>query len=291
MSALRCSTASIHLMPTLGMPWSARVARARDAFFAACAGNAVCGGANIDLVGLYQIALVRLGQATPNISLPAALHLPGDDVRLTSSLFEEVVGRVPAHYPTFYPALTARYSSDSMTATSHRLAEALTALLAGAKQNGNEGAFAAVERRDLPRFREKTTDDASALDLALLPPGVCADWSALATSARKSPSHTDVPTLVLQGEFDPDIRPDDSRRVVDRLGSNARRIDFVGIGHSVRHYSPCAEAVVASFIGLPDRMPDTLCASVRPRRSRIAPSVVRKRPKTTPGRSCEPTEG
>jgi alpha-beta hydrolase superfamily lysophospholipase len=92
---------------------------------------------------------------------------------------------------------------------------------------------------------------------------VCADWLVLGPSPEV-PSNTEVPTLVLQGEFDPNSRPDDSRRVVDRLGSNARRIDFVGIGHSVWHYSPCAEAVVAAFIGSPDQRLDAACTSMRP---------------------------
>ena len=132
----------------------------------------------------------------------------------------------------------------------------------GPKRTGNEGAFVAVECRDRPRWREPVADEASPLDLALLPPGTCADWSALGSSPEV-PRDTRVPTLVLQGEFDPNIRPDDSQSVVDRMGRNARRLDFAGIGHSVRHHSACAATLVAAFIGSPHQALDAVCAAVR----------------------------
>ena len=243
-------------------PWSARVASARESFFAACRADRGCSTFYPDLTATYRETVERLGRDAPPVSLPAALHVSGDVVRLTPSLFEEVVGRL-VYYPPFYPGLPGL-----VVATSNGdlvpIREALTTLLTGAKQAGNQGAFVTVECRDRPRWREEMADRASALDLALLPPGVCADWSALGPGPEV-PRNTKVPTLVLQGEFDPNSRPDDSRRVIDELGSNARRLDFAGTGHSVRHHSTCAQALVAAFIGLPDRVLDAVCASERPK--------------------------
>lgn len=77
------------------------------------------------------------------------------------------------------------------------------------------------------------------------------------------PRDVGVPTLVLQGEFDPNIRPDDTRHVVERMGRNVRQIGFIGVGHSVRHHSPCAQNLVASFIGSPDQSLNAACATER----------------------------
>ena len=101
---------------------------------------------------------------------------------------------------------------------------------------------------------------ASPLDLALLPPGTCSNWSALGPEPEV-PRDAAVPTLVLQGEFDPNIGPEESRHVADLIGHQARWIEFAGIGHSVRHYSACAQEIVAAFIAAPDRRLQEACAS------------------------------
>ena len=131
-------------------------------------------------------------------------------MRLTPSLFEELVGRM-VYYPPFHPGLP-RLIEAVRDADMSPVGTALTTLLAGAKRNGNEGAFVAVECRDRPRWREAAVAGASPLDLALLPPGICPDWSA-AGPEPEVPDSTSVPTLVLQGQFDPNIRPEQSLRV------------------------------------------------------------------------------
>lgn len=159
-----------------GMPWSARVALAREAFFTADRARGGHTARVPDLASLYNEAVQRLRRDEPSVSLPPSLRVPGDRVRLTPSLFEDVVGRL-VYYPPFYadlPRLIAATHEGDLS----RAAAALTTLLAGAKRTGNEGAFVAVECRDRPRWREASTAGTSALDLALLPPGVCAEWSA-----------------------------------------------------------------------------------------------------------------
>ena len=238
-------------------PWSARVAQARDAFFAACNHDMACAAAYPDLAGLYGAAVARLQQEAPLISLPRDLHAPGDQVRLTPLLFEELVGRL-VYYPPTYAGLP-----HLVAATRHGdlkpAASALATLLAGAEQNGNEGAFTAVECRDRPHWREPAAPQANPLDLALLPPGVCAKWSAPGPEPEL-PRDTAVPTLVLAGQFDPNIGPEQSRRVADHLGSNAHWVLVHGVGHSVRHFSPCAQLLVAAFIARPDQVQSTGCA-------------------------------
>ena len=173
------------------------------------------------------------------------------------------------YYPSFYPGLPHLIEAVRDGDMSP-VGAALTTLLAGAKLTGNEGAFVAVECRDRPRWRETAAAGASPLDLALLPPGVCPDWSA-AGPEPEVPHGTSVPTFVLQGQFDPNIRPEQSRRVADLIGSQARLIEFAGIGHSVRHYSPCAAGVVTAFIAAPDQELQAACATSP---LRIEPSAL-----------------
>ena len=235
-----------------GMPWSMRVAHAREAFLAACRAGADCGDS-------YRQAVARLEQEAPIVPLPQELRVPGNRVRLTSSLFEEVVGRL-VYYPPTHAELphliTATRDGDLRP-----VGAALAALLQAAERNGNEGAFVAVECRDRPRWRDPAVPDASPLDLGLLPPGVCASWSAPGPEPEV-PHDTAVPTLVLAGQFDPNITPEQSRRVADRIGPKARWILFAGIGHSVRHFSTCAQTLVAAFIAQPGQRQDTACAAM-----------------------------
>lgn len=240
-----------------GMPWSARVARAREAFFAACAADPACKAAHPDLAGLYRDAITRLGQAAPTLPLPPTLRVPGDHATLTPSLFEEIVGRL-VYYPPTYADLP-RLLAATRDGNDGPVGAALAALLTGAMRDGNEGAFVAVECRDRPRWREPAANGASPLDLALIPPDICAAWSASGPEP-KVPRETAVPTLVLAGQFDPNIGPDQSRAVADVIGRNAHWLMFAGIGHNVRRFSPCAAGIVAAFIEAPQQARDTRCA-------------------------------
>ena len=242
-----------------GVPWSMRVAQAREAFLAACAANPTCEAAYSDLPGAYRQALARLEQNAPDVPLPPDLHVSGNRVRLTPSLFEEVVGRL-VYYPPTHAELP-RLITATRDGDMRPVGSALSALLGGAERNGNEGAFVAVECRDRPRWREPAAPGASPLDLGLLPPSVCAAWSALGPEPVV-PDDTAVPTLVLAGQFDPNITPEQSRRVADRMGPKARWVLFAEIGHSVRHFSSCAQQLVASFIARPDVRLDATCAGM-----------------------------
>ena len=73
------------------------------------------------------------------------------------------------------------------------------------------------------------------------------------------PTGTDIPTLVLGGQFDPNASLPLSRHVAELIGSHARWVEFPLIGHSIRHRSPCATAIVAAFIDRPEQALDTSC--------------------------------
>lgn len=89
--------------------------------------------------------------------------------------------------------------------------------------------------------------------------GICTDWSNLGPSPV-IPVGTSIPTLVLAGQFDPNASPPLSRHVAELIGDSARWVEFPLIGHNVRHISPCAATLVATFIAQPGTALDTSCA-------------------------------
>ncbi len=50
--------------------------------------------------------------------------------------------------------------------------------------------------------------------------------------------------------------------VGDRISPKARWVLFAGVGHSVRHFSTCAQKLVTALIAQPDRRDDAACAGV-----------------------------
>ena len=84
--------------------WSSKVADARDAFFASCAGDPACAAAFPDLAGIYQETLDRLARHPLAVAVSPSLHRPDDRMLLTASLFEVLVSRL-IYYPTAYPGL------------------------------------------------------------------------------------------------------------------------------------------------------------------------------------------
>ena len=89
--------------------------------------------------------------------------------------------------------------------------------------------------------------------------GICSDWSDLGPPPI-IPVDTTIPTLVLAGEFDPNISPSLSHHVAELIGKRTRWVEFPMIGHSVRHNSPCAAEITAAFIAQPEGALDTSCA-------------------------------
>jgi pimeloyl-ACP methyl ester carboxylesterase len=84
-----------------------------------------------------------------------------------------------------------------------------------------------------------------------------------ADPAIKEPLVSDIPTLVLAGEFDPITPPEYARLVAGHL-TNAYLFEFPGIGHGVVGSGPCAETVVQAFLDDPATAPDASCVDTLP---------------------------
>ncbi|HEX6019749.1 MAG TPA: alpha/beta hydrolase, partial [Burkholderiaceae bacterium] len=87
----------------------------------------------------------------------------------------------------------------------------------------------------------------------------CRDWKIrLLDKALLQPVHSDIPTLLLSGRFDPITPPEQADRVAATL-SRAYRFTFAGGTHGQAFMVPCANHLIAQFLDAPTRRPDGRC--------------------------------
>jgi pimeloyl-ACP methyl ester carboxylesterase len=88
---------------------------------------------------------------------------------------------------------------------------------------------------------------------------ICENWPVeKADPAVRQPVTSDIPTLILEGEFDPVTPPEYGLMVAEHL-SNSYFFEFPTIGHSVAVANECARSVAAAFIADPNTLPDASC--------------------------------
>jgi pimeloyl-ACP methyl ester carboxylesterase len=89
----------------------------------------------------------------------------------------------------------------------------------------------------------------------------CDVWGAkIADPIENQPVFSNIPTLVLAGEFDPITPPSFGQLVADTL-ENAYYVEFPGLGHNVFADRSCARDIVAEFLEKPDTKPDSSCVN------------------------------
>lgn len=94
--------------------------------------------------------------------------------------------------------------------------------------------------------------------------GRCENWPVEeADPSFKEPVVSDIPTLILEGEFDPVTPPEYGRLVAEKL-SSSYFFEFPGAGHNVGSGSECAGSITAEFVDEPTREPDAACIADMP---------------------------
>lgn len=88
---------------------------------------------------------------------------------------------------------------------------------------------------------------------------ICEIWpSGQAGPLETEPVHSDIPTLLLAGEYDPYTPPSWAERAAATL-SNSYVYVFPGIGHGPVVHSKCARNIMLEFIDDPTIEPDAAC--------------------------------
>ena len=88
---------------------------------------------------------------------------------------------------------------------------------------------------------------------------VCTSWGAgRADDLENRPISSDVPTLVLAGEFDPITPPAWARRAAETL-SKGYAFEYPGVGHGASLARTCPRSMMLAFLDDPTRKPDDTC--------------------------------
>jgi hypothetical protein len=113
----------------------------------------------------------------------------------------------------------------------------------------------------LPRQLAGSADPEVAIEYSVF--SICEEWPVEEDEAWvREPLVSDVPILVLGGEFDP-VTPPEYGRLVDSYLSNSYFFEFPGIGHDVT-LNECVRSISGGFVSDPDQALDASCIQEMP---------------------------
>ena len=230
------------------------VTAARRAFFALCDSDPSCFAVSGSLARAYEEAKAQLAREPLILTRPRASNSTNEQFVLTASAFELVVATL-LYYRNAYPTVPLVIAWASKGA--REPLASVTAKIYEAALTRQVATNVAVECADRPRRgATPASDDTFArTDLS----GICQTWAPRGPPLLV-PSASPVPTLILAGAIDPVAEPHESRNIAEIVGSNAQWIEFPGVGHNVRAFSPCAARIAADFIAQPESRLDARCA-------------------------------
>lgn len=231
-------------------------AAALERLFAGCAADPGCAVAYPHLEAHFYAMLERANAnpipvsiTHPRSGAPVTVHLTGDDLAL--GMFNAL--RDPALIP-YLPFVIEQVYSEN------------TSVLAPLAQNGFTAMFStplgiyyAVECAEEFPFNDLERQRAIAAQFPglqnFLPtpadPAICDAWQAQPVDASfREAFISDIPTLVLSGEYDAVIAPAVSAAVAGRF-SQAVYVEIPGFSHAVLDVEACARQMAADFIEEP----------------------------------------
>lgn len=114
----------------------------------------------------------------------------------------------------------------------------------------------------LPRQLQGRADPELVIEHGIF--GICENWPVEEADLWvKEPLVSDIPTLVLTGEFDP-VTPPEYGQLVARYLSDSYFFELPGIGHDILGASECARSIIGDFIADPTQLPDASCIAEMP---------------------------
>jgi pimeloyl-ACP methyl ester carboxylesterase len=242
--------------------------------FKACAAEEACGKSTPDMKSMF-FKLVEHYNAEPRpVRLTNEKTGVNEQISFTGALLIERAleilneGDALAEMPEL---LRAARDSDQ-----HAL-EAVVADLAASYSGPNyfsEGKYFAVDCAeevpftDAARIRADIAAHPAFANFGMVADDwyVCANWvEPAARPISKAPVMSDVPALVLQGEFDAITSPGSGRLAASRL-RRGYYIEFAQVGHKVVDQSVCGQKIAATFFERPNETPSLPCLDDKPQR-------------------------
>ncbi len=240
------------------------LARALATLFANCAADVECRAAYPDLESHFYTDIERLN-AHPlavNIRHPltgadVTLQLTGDDLVL--GVFNALYQRNTIRFLPFIIEELYRGNTDVIQPIAQ---EGFKSIFSRA-----QGMYYSAECREEFPFNDPERQKAIASQYPALAnfmpsisePAICAMWGAGAADASENQAVvSDIPALVLAGEYDPVTSPVFTETAAENL-SNSYFYQLPYFGHAVQAQSNCANQLAVSFIQAPASEPDTTC--------------------------------
>ncbi len=236
----------------------------------ACAADEACNAAYPDLRGVLFEVIDRLNADPVAVTLTNPLTgethpalLTGDAVTSYLAFFLYQTPVIPLMPQTIYDLRDGNY--DLMTQLGGTFLVALNGLSRGMEYSvfctedliGRTPADLLEQIMALPPQLRGAADPEQIIEYSAF--AVCENWPVQeADPSVKEPVVSDVPTLVLSGEFDPVTPPEYGRQVAEAL-SNSYFFEFPGLGHSVNLASACARSISQAFLNDPMSAPDAAC--------------------------------
>jgi pimeloyl-ACP methyl ester carboxylesterase len=236
----------------------------------ACASDEACDGAYPDLEGVLFEVIDRLNEAPVPITVTNPLDgqsyaavLTGDAVfgNFVATLYQTPL--IPALPQAIYDVYEGNY--QLMTTL-----RSLNLVFFEAISRGMQFSVMCTDdlvgrtpqdllnlQSELPRQLRGRADPELAIEYGVF--GMCENWPVKqADPSVKDPLVSEIPTLVLEGEFDP-VTPSAYAKLVAGHLPNSYVYEFPGIGHDLITASECARSVTGDFIEDPTRPPDADC--------------------------------
>jgi pimeloyl-ACP methyl ester carboxylesterase len=117
-------------------------------------------------------------------------------------------------------------------------------------------------REELPAVLNKSVDPEALIEYSIF--GICENWPVEESDAWvKEPVVSDLPTLILAGEFDPVTPPEYGQLVASHL-SQGFFFEVPGIGHDITGASACTREMAGAFLNEPGQAPDAGCIEETP---------------------------
>lgn len=246
-----------------------RIAVSMATISAGCAAEPACREAFVDLEGDVARLVENLNAEPIVVEIPHPITgaptkqlLNGDLVGAGFLQAQAVTDLIPVL------PLTAR---ELLRRNEEIVAVLAGGIVAGPGEIGpfNQGAAYSVRCRDEAAFAdpEQALRDSEALPwLSGLfrrasEQAVCADWPiGEPDPLEREPVHSNVPALLLAGEYDSLTPPAWSRAAAASL-SRSTLVEFQRVGHAPSRHLPCAIEIRDAFIAEPGRTPDLGCVA------------------------------
>ncbi len=256
-----------------------KAAAAFDTIFAACAGDVDCNAAYPDLKTTFYGLLERLDAKPVAVSMlhpftgqSVTLQITGGD--LAGLLYTAIYDPTAI---TFVPFMIDQVSKGNRDIIVPMAREAVLIL-----QGITWGMFYSVDCYDQGPFNPPEAIAAAANDYPRLRDllvnrsfsAICDVWGAgQGGPVEHQPVRSDIPTLVLAGEFDPTTPPIWGKETADHL-SHGHYYRFTGLSHGVTTSSPCGMDMAVAFVDNPTAAPDSSCMAGMRRAKFVTPSDI-----------------